>query len=147
MRLGKRGALAMSASRRDGILIVTTAGVATAECISKLREFIIEELAREPALAAVVDFRQAVQWMSDEDWEAAGRASVQANFNVRTAIVVSEVSLQRVRQHCMDLASYGLRRMAFTDLEPALSWAAGAAPRKPAARVRRPSKRPSAPSA
>lgn len=116
----------LRAWREGELLVVSAAGIATANSIRTLRAFVRAGLGEhEGRGGVVVDLRDAHLELNTEEWRQAAIDSARAAFKPPIAIVVEPSYFDGAVSYCFYAAESGQRRMAFTELAPALSWAQG----------------------
>lgn len=111
-------------ARRDGrVLVIEARGVATLVSLRTLRGFVVAAVEAHGDLAVVVDLRGVQARLNPEDWRQAAHDSARSGFKAPVGIVVDPMYFDATVQHCFAVVEHGLRRMAFTDLDLAISWA------------------------
>lgn len=113
----------LRAWRREGLLMIQADGPASAESLRTLRAFIVAAMQTHGDMAVVVDLREAWPEMNAAGWQAAASDAAKAGLGTPIAMVVSPEHLEATLQHCFAVAAHGLRRMVFTRVDRAVSWA------------------------
>jgi hypothetical protein len=115
----------LQAWRESGLAIVVAHGHGTAESIRLLRAFIRAVIEEHDDRGVLVDLRGVNVQMSLDEWRLAAIDSARAGFKVPIGFVVAPEFFDFAVQYCFHAADRGQRRMAFTDLDAAFSWALG----------------------
>jgi hypothetical protein len=113
----------LQAWRESGLAIVVAHGHGRADSIRLLRAFIRAVIEEHHDQGVLVDLRGVNVQLSLAEWQQAAVESARADFKVPIGFVVAPEYFDFAVQYCFHAADSGQRRMAFTDLEAAFSWA------------------------
>jgi hypothetical protein len=113
----------LRSKRENGVLTVGAMGVATPEGVRVLRAFVKAAIGEFADAAVLVDLRAVQFELTADDWVQVAKDSARAAFQPPVAMVVSPHHHDFAVKYCYTAAELGMRRMAFTETEPAYEWA------------------------
>ena len=117
-------------------------GVLTAGGAREVCERMRDELATADARALVVDMRHCVPLMTPDGWARLSDVTSAATCQHPAALVTAPALREQARRYCREMGARGFLRLAFVDVEQAVSWASRRMEHWDWAPVRRPVRRP-----
>lgn len=114
-------------SESDGEVLLVTVDmpVITPGTMRAVRRLLMAAIEDDGAHAVVIDLRGARPDLHEPFWLRSAEASAQAGLRHPVAFIVDLAHMDVAVQYCFAVAAYGLRRMAFTQLDRAFSWVHG----------------------
>lgn len=115
----------VACSRLGDLLVVKVRGVVDVDGMVLVRVRTRLELVREPAVAVVVDTRQAIHAFTTQDWvrSVLDEAATGIRTTVPLAMLVAPGVANQAADYCMQVAAFGLPRASFMEWEDAVFWA------------------------
>lgn len=111
--------------RPDGVLMVRFAGPLTGAALAQVKRDIAGRFAGQQVFAFLVDYTRAAVALSAADLDAVLEGERHGSVpSMPAAMVVPPPLVKLFDGHCLRMAQEGIVRRTFTELAPALEWAA-----------------------
>lgn len=112
------GTARLSAHRFGGLLLFRAAGLFNESAAQRLQALRRIELARRPAVKALLDLRRAVLLLTKSQLEVLDHGEPA----LATGLLVDPAYEAMVREYCWSAVTRGMTRLTFTDPSEALRW-------------------------